>query len=154
MKKLFEIIITKIFKNNLFIGFIPLVLSEVVLFVFQYISDRYYSDSFGNVFIPSFHLIFSIIIFPIYLLVANFKYNLKNKMYNFFPNIISMWIVSLTEVGLSYLGWGLNTGLTFNPDVETVMIIKLMAILNLISILVLGIILHFILQIKKKTFKS
>lgn len=43
-----------------------------------------------------------------------------------------MWILSLIEVGLSYLGWGLNTGMTFNPDVETIMIIRLMAILNLI----------------------
>lgn len=96
-------------------------------------------------------LIFNVIILPIFLLIVNFFYNLKNNRYGFFVNILAMLLSMILWNFLNYINWGLsnNKFIIFNPDDETIIILKSVILLNLLTILGGSLVVGIILKSKK-----
>lgn len=96
-------------------------------------------------------LVFNVIILPIFLLIVNFFYNLKNNRYGFFVNILAMLLSMILWNFLNYINWGLsnNKFIIFNPDDETIIILKSVILLNLLTILGGSLVVGIILKSKK-----
>ncbi len=85
---------------------------------------------------------------PLGILIFLFIKNLKNRW--FILGLTVSLVLGLFGTFFNYFNWGISTKHFFHPDFETVLIFKYLFIINLFSILILGIIFQIILLIKNK----
>ena len=88
---------------------------------------------------------------PLGILIFLFIKNLKNRW--FILGLTVSLVLGLFGTFFNYFNWGISTKHFFYPDFETVLIFKYLFIINLFSILILGIIFQIILLIKNKKTK-
>lgn len=98
----------------------------------------------------SIQIVFSIVIFPITLLIFNIVMFLKGKMPSFNVVYFILPIACVVSQLVGYFNWGISTGKLFKPDAETIMLIIYLIIISIIVSLALCGVSHLILFLNKK----
>ena len=100
--------------------------------------------------IPNFRTAMNILFVPVYLLTVNIFFTVKNGKKIFRGILISMAVIDLNTL-ISYVDWGLSTGLLFNPDAETVMVLNYVDTVFPILIVLFGmLIFHIVRKLKAR----
>lgn len=121
-----------VFKTKTFIFFRDMLLYLLVVF-FANIFARYFFSG-GVPFSPSaVSPQFSLLIFPLLLLIFSYFLRFFSPINPFFHLIFLVLAVILNNV-IDFIDWGISTGQLYTPDNETVGVIYLFTILNVIII--------------------
>jgi hypothetical protein len=141
--------VKKIFKNIVFLNFTIVIVPQLLIFTYGKMNPDA-SAKFGLKFF------FSLFVVPGALIGVNYIYCLINKKCKFYPYIILMCLMVLLFQMLGYIEWGLtlppNEGFSIlEPDGETVMIVILFAIIDVVMVIVGGLIGQLFLWKKKRS---
>jgi len=95
-------------------------------------------------------IFFNLIIFPALLCIFNVIMYLKGKLQSFKILYLLLPIMCVVIQLMGYFNWGVSTGRFFNPDEETVMLVKFFITASFIYSLILVGIANLILFWRKK----
>lgn len=102
----------------LLLNFIPVFIN---MLLFPLALKYEFQDVWGSSSIYILRIPLNILIIPIYLLIVNIIAMVK-KSKRTLPCSMLMCVVIILNSIITYIDWGLNTGLLWNPDSETVMV--------------------------------
>ena len=121
---------------------VPVVAIHVLFLPLWFVRSAYFAYN-----VSLWETTFNLAVLPIYLIIFNLRHAAQVEGFgSFLPYIPLMWASALLGNALAYLNWGLSVGNLFRPEAGTSDLFTMLVGVNLLTILVLGLIAHVVLQ--------
>ncbi len=131
--------ISQIFSLNI-IPIVVIQLALLPLWLFGSIMAKSYISIFGT--------LLSIILYPLYLSIINYKLSISQKSIEWIIKSISTPLAILICSLLHYFNWGISSGNLFSPDIKTIELVKLEIIYGLSISIILFVLSSLMAKIK------
>jgi len=136
------------YKNLLLFNFVPVIVVHLCFLPFWFTKNISFRTTITRLELGSVALLL------LYMLIFNLTHSVRNKQFNFIPNICMMLAAFLLGEFLYYFNWGISTGNLFSPDAETLILSKMVAKNGSIAIIIVGTIWQVVLLLVKRSSQS